>query len=296
MKLLLSLALLACMAPFAAAQRTAPAIPPDATAADKLGWHLAMHSYTLRKFSIFDAIDKSASIGLKYMTISGSVSLDGKTSIRTQDLKPADLAAIQQKLKDKGITLLNMGVVQLPAKEAESRKVFDFARKIGIDTLVAEPEPAAMDTVQKLCKEYNIKVAIHNHPKPSHYWNPDTVLEAVKDRGPWIGECADTGHWMRSEVVPLDAVKKMQGHIIAFHFKDLNEMGPQAHDVPWGTGAGNVKEVLREMKRQGFKGTFAIEYEYHWDNSLPEIAECVKWFNATCAELAAEPTTTGATP
>ena len=184
--------------------------------------------------------------------------------------------------------------------------MFEFAKKMGIDTLVAEPEPAALDTVEKLCKEYNIKVAIHNHPKPSHYWNPDTVLEAVKGRTPLMGACADTGHWLRSGLDPVECLKKLEGRVICLHFKDLvpEEPKPQTqplrsekkkseskamHDVPWGTGVGNVKAQMAELKRQHFHGAFGVEYEYHWDNSMPEIAECVKFFNATCAELAKQP-------
>ncbi len=175
---------------------------------------------------------------------------------------------------------------------------------MGIDTLVAEPEPAALDTVEKLCKEYNIKVAIHNHPKPSPYWNPDTVLEAVKGRTPLMGACADTGHWLRSGLDPVECLKKLEGRVITLHFKDLVPEDPKApapakkkkqseskamHDVPWGTGVGNVKAQMVELKRQRFHGAFGVEYEYNWENSMPEIAECVKFFNATCAELAKSP-------
>ena len=84
--------------------------------------------------------------------------------------------------------------------------------------------------------------------------------------------------------VRLECLKKLQGHIISFHFKDLKDM----HDVPWGTGTSNAKAMLAEIARQGFKGVFSIEYEYNWDNSVPEIAQCVEFFNATAAELAAK--------
>ncbi len=278
----------------------------DASAADKLGWQLAIHAYTFRKFSIFQCIDKTAALGLKYMSLSGSVSLDGTNSLPTVKLSDQDAAAIREAAAAKGIKLVNIGVVTLPPNEAESRKAFEFARKMGIDTLVAEPEPAALDTVEKLCKEYNIKVAIHDHPKPSHYWNPDTVLEAVKGRTPLMGSCADTGHWLRSGLDPVECLKKLEGRVICLHFKDLvpdrpgsedasaanKEKKSQAramHDVPWGTGVGNVKAQMAELKRQHFHGAFGVEYEYHWENSMPEIAECVKFFNATCAELAKAP-------
>jgi sugar phosphate isomerase/epimerase len=260
----------------------------NTASADKLGWQLAVHSYTLQRFPIFQAIDMTAALGIKYMSVSGTVTLDGE-KIGTLNLTDEQRASIDQKLKADGFgNFVNMGVVQLPADEAKCRKVFEFAKKWGIGILVSEPETNALDTVEKLCKEYNIKVAIHDHPKGhSIYWNPDFVLAAIKGRTPLMGACADVGHWMRSGLDPLECIKKLDGHIICLHFKDLNEMGPSAHDVPWGTGVGKTKELMAELKRQNFHGAFCVEYEYHWDNSSPEIAQCVKFFNQTCDELVA---------
>lgn len=262
----------------------------EQTPAEKLGWQLAIHSYTFQKFPIFESIDKTKALGVKYLSISGSVILEGTNKLATINLSDEQRAAIDKKLQADGFgKFVNIGVVQLPPDEAKSRQVFEFAKKWGIDTLVAEPEPAALDLVEKLCKEYNIKVAFHDHPKPSRYWNPDTVLAAIKGRTPLMGACADVGHWMRSGLDPLECLKKLDGHIICLHFKDLNEMGPKAHDVPWGTGVGKTKELMAELKRQNFHGAFCVEYEYHWENSSPEIAQCVKFWNDTCAELAATP-------
>lgn len=259
------------------------------SSADKLGWKLAVHSYTFKNFTLFDAIDKTAALGVKYMSISGSVMLDGTNRITTVDLSDRQREAIDQKLKDDGFgRFVNIGVVQLPADEAKCRKVFEFAKKWGIDVLVAEPPTNALDIVEKLCKEYNIKVAIHDHPKGhSLYWNPESVLAAIKGRTPLMGACADVGHWMRSGLDPVECLKQLDGHIICLHFKDLNELGPNAHDVPWGTGIGRTKALMAELKRQHFHGAFCVEYEYHWDNSSPEIAQCVKFFNQTCDELVA---------
>ena len=264
----------------------------DTSSAGKLGWQLAVHSYTFQKFPIFDAIDKTAALGVKYMSISGGVILEGTNRLVTPTLSDAQRETIDKKLRADGFgNFVNMGVVQLPADEAESRKVFEFAKKWGIGVLVAEPQPEALDTVEKLCKEYNIKVAIHDHPKGhSIYWNPDSVLAAIKGRTPLMGACADVGHWMRSGLDPLECLKKLDGHIICLHFKDLNEIGPDAHDVPWGTGVGKTRELMAELKRQHFHGAFCVEYEYHWENSSPEIAQCVKFFNQTCDELVAADT------
>jgi len=283
MKLIIALVAAILLSPVARAQEPTPA--------EKLGWQLAIHSYTFQKFSIFDAIDKSAALGVKYMSVSGSAIVDGTNRVSTVTLSDEQRAAIDERLRARGFgNFVNMGVVQLPADEAKSRKVFEFAKKWGINVLVAEPATNALDTVEKLCKEYNIKVAIHDHPKGhSIYWNPESVLAAIKGRTPLMGACADVGHWMRSGLDPVECLKQLEGHVICLHFKDLNQMGPQAHDVPWGTGIGKSKELMSELKRQHFHGAFCVEYEYHWENSSPEIAQCIKFWNDTCAELAAEP-------
>ena len=280
MKRILSLAAVILISPIMHAQEQSPA--------DKLGWQLAIHSYTFQKFPIFDAIDMTKALGVKYMSISGSVILEGTNKLTTANLSDEQRAAIDRKLRADGFgNFVNCGVVQLPADEAKSRKVFEFAKKWHIPILVSEPASNALDTVEKLCKVYNIKVAIHDHPKGhSIYWNPEAVLAAIKGRTPLMGACADVGHWIRSGLDPLECVKKLDGHIICLHFKDLNEMGMNAHDVPWGTGVGKSREIMAELKRQHFRGAFCVEYEYHWTNSSPEIAQCVKFWNDTCAELA----------
>lgn len=265
----------------------------DNSAAEKLGWQLAVHAYTFKEFPIHEAIDKTAQLGLQYMSLSGSVNLDGKKPVPTPTISDEDLGAIKRKLADAGIKkVVNWGVVKLPPDEAKCREIFEMAKKMGTEVLVSEPEPEALDVIEKLCKEYRMRVAIHNHPrkpKDPNYkvWDPDYVMSLVKDRDPAIGACADTGHWLRSGLDPVECLKKLEGRIIALHFKDLNEKGnPKAHDVPWGTGVGNAKGQMEELKRQGFRGAFCIEYEHNWKESVPEIAQCVKFFNATCDELA----------
>lgn len=271
------------------------------SAPEKLGFTLAVHSYTFQKFSIFEAIEKTAGLGVKNMSISGSVNLpvsgDKFAKSSTIQMSPSDFEAIQSRMKEKGISpvFVNMGVVKPGADEAESRKIFEGAKRMGIKVLVAEPEThgrmeelgPVMDVVEKLAKEYGIKVAIHNHPGPkSFYWHPDTVLAAVQGRSPLLGACADVGHWVRSGLDPVESLKKLEGRVIALHFKDLDQAAPSGHDVPWGTGVSNAKGMLAELKRQNFKGAICIEYEFNWEDSVPEIAKSVAWFRETCAELA----------
>ncbi len=259
--------------------------------AEKLGWRLGCQAYSFNRFSFYEAVEKNASLGLKWIeAYPGQKLSQQKPNAGLNDaLTPELRKEVKKKLADCDVKLVNFGVCGLSNNEKACRRVFDFAKDMGIETIVSEPAPDAFDLLDKLCGEYQINVALHNHPEPSRYWNPDTVLDACKGHCKRIGACADTGHWMRSGVNPLDALKKLEGHIISFHFKDLNKYGRKdVHDVPWGTGAGNAKALLQEIHRQKLKAVFSIEYEYNWLNSLPEIAQCVEFFDKVAAELAAK--------
>jgi len=252
------------------------------------GWRLGTQAYTFKKFTFFEAIEKAESLGLNWIEAypGQTVSADSP-DVKMNHMMGSDAREkVKERLAASRVRLVNYGVVRLPPDEAQSRKVYDFAKDFGIETIVAEPKPEAFDMLERLCQEYGIKLAIHNHPKPSFYWNPDKVLEVCKGRSPLIGACADTGHWMRSGINPLEAIKKLEGRIISFHFKDLNEFGNRnAHDVVWGTGKADVKALLAEIDRQGFAGVFSIEYEHNWENSLPEIRRSVAYFNEVAGQI-----------
>ena len=264
---------------------------PKAAMADSFkDFKLGMQAYSFNRFTFFEAIDKNAALEMKYIeAYPGQRLSKEKPDVRMDhNMSSADRKLVLKKLQDSGVKLMNYDVVGLPNNEAECRKVFDFAKEMGIQTIVSEPPEDAFDLIDKLCKEYKISVALHNHPKPSHYWDPDTVLRLCEGRSKWNGACADTGHWTRSGVDPLEAIKKLgkAKRIISLHFKDLNEFGVRnANDVPWGTGVSQAKAILEELDRQKFKGVFSIEYEHNWLNSMPEISKCVAFFRKTAAEL-----------
>lgn len=256
--------------------------------AEKLGWRLGCETWTFHLFSLFEAIDKTASLGLHYLEGGLGMKL-GKDhpNVTFGEDSPADVrTAVKNKLADSGVTLVGFGLS--PLSTDITRKTFEFAKDMGIETILSEPVEDTVDALSKLCDEYEINVALHNHPKPSHYWDPDTVLKVCQGRSKWIGACADTGHWLRSGLNPIECLKKLEGRIISFHFKDLNEAGTNAHEVPWGTGICDVNGMLMEIHRQGIKVPFFVEYEYNWKNNLPEIAQSVAYFDKVAAELAAK--------
>ncbi len=174
---------------------------------------------------------------------------------------------------------MNYGVVGIPQDEAGARKIFDFAKKLDLYGITTE-SVESIDTIEKLVKEYDIRVGFHDHqrqPENPGYkmWDPNYVLSVVKDRDPRIGSCADTGHWVQSGLKPVDCLKILRGHIISMHLHDMNHFGADAHDIPAGTGVSDVAGILDELKRQNFDGNISIEYEYNWDNSVVDAAQAV---------------------
>jgi len=265
-----------------------PPVAEGLTAAERLGWHLAVQAYSFRKFTFFEAVDLTAALGVRSIEAYPGQAVSPEH--REQKVGPglsAELRqAVREKLEAAGVRLVNYGVVGLGADEAAGRQVFEFAREMGIETIVSEPPAEAMDVVEKLADEYGINVAIHNHPTPSRYWDPKRVLAACEGRSRRLGACADTGHWMRSEVQPVEGLKLLEGRIVSLHLKDLDRFGKGAHDVPWGEGQGDVGAMLVELKRQGFRGVISMEYESNPSDPAPDMAKCVAAFGRLAGELA----------
>ena len=247
-------------------------------------WRLGMQIYSFREFTFFEAVDKTASLGLDWIeSYPGQRFSTDRPDEKFHHTMSAQMKAeAKKKLEDAGIKMVNYGVVGLPNDEAECRKVFDFAKEMGIETIVSEPPLEAMELVDRLCQEYKIKMGIHNHPKPSTYWHPDSILEACKGRSKWVGSCADVGHWLRCGVNPVDGLKKLEGRIVSVHFKDIND---EHEDVIWGRGKCDVRAMLTELDRQKFQGVFSNEYEANWKNSVPDIRKCTEYFNKVVAEI-----------
>ncbi|MCC6127264.1 MAG: sugar phosphate isomerase/epimerase [Pirellulales bacterium] len=257
--------------------------------AEKLGWRLGVNTYTFRLFTLFEALDKIASLGLKYAEFSPGARF-GKddATVVGETMPPAARKTLKKKAADLGIKLITYSGSDVFRDAESSKRTFEFAKEMGAENLYFEAPAEKLDLLDKLCGEYEINVAIHNHPKPALYWSPDKVLEAVAGRSKRIGALCDTGHWKRSGLNPVECLKKLEGRIVCFHFKDLIREGGGYHDVPWGTGVCDVAGMLAEIHRQGVKAPFSFEYEYHWENSLPEIARSVVYFEKIAAELLAQ--------
>jgi sugar phosphate isomerase/epimerase len=245
------------------------------------GIALGCQAWTFREFTVMEAIQKTAEAGGKVIEFYPDQKFSPEQPSLKFDHNATDemVSAVKAQLKKYGIRAVNYGVVNIPNDEAGARKIFEFAKKFELYGITTE-SVEALDTIEKLVKEYDIRVGFHNHPRqpdnPGYkMWDPHYVLSVVKDRDPRIGSTADVGHWVRSGLDPVACLKILRGRIISTHLKDLNEKSPNAHDVPFGTGVSNIPAILGELKRQHFNGNASIEYEYDWMNNVPAFAQSI---------------------
>jgi sugar phosphate isomerase/epimerase len=225
----------------------------------------AAEAWTFRKFTFVETLRM-----LKELGVGGIEAYDGQALSAelpgagfTPDMTPEQIAKVKEWLKASGVTLYGYGVVDIGKTEESMRKVFDFARKMGIRVVVCEPADDDFTLLEKLVREYDIKIAIHNHPAPSKYNLPETVFSHVDAKDARIGSCADSGHWMRGMNDPREAFKLLQGRILDVHLKDRSDFGTAkgVDDVPWGAGKGMIRDLLAELTLQDYDGYLTMEYE-----------------------------------
>jgi len=226
---------------------------------------IASEAWTFRKFTFFETIGKLKDLGVKGVEAFPGQALAAEFpgAVFDENMTPEQIAKTKDVLKAAGVTLYGYGVVDIGRTEAEMRKVFDFARKMDIGVIVCEPADDDFTLLEKLVNEYDIKIAIHNHPDPAKYNLPETVFAHVTGKDPRIGSCADSGHWMRGMVDPREAFKLLEGRILDLHLKDRSDFGTAmgVDDVPWGSGKGCIRDLLAELTLQDYDGWLTMEYE-----------------------------------
>lgn len=246
---------------------------------------MAMQCWTFRNLSFMETLEKVKKLGIKYLEAFPGQRLYQNNSDRKFgiDMSEEDIENVKQKLNDYGIILRAFGVTNFENNEAAARKTFDFVKKMEIMVLILEPKYDDYSIIDKMVKEYNVRVGIHNHPKPSKYWNPETVLQHIDGLDKRIGACGDTGHWLRSGVKPVEALRLLKGRIMNIHLKDLDQFGvKKAKDVPFGSGKANIYDILAELTLQNYRGTLSVEHERKDEQPDPSksIAKGLKYINS----------------
>ena len=252
------------------------------------GFTVGLQSYSLRHFKQLDQVlQRIRDLGLRYVEFYRE-----HVPVTSTD---AQIKAIRNLCREYNVTPIAFGVERFTKDHAANRRLFEFARSLGVRYLTADPDPESFESLDKLVAEFNISIAIHPHgpinDKELHRWfSAQRILDAVKAHDRRIGTCLDTGHLIRSAIAPFNEkldppaqIRLMGARNFGLHLKDHdNEM---RRDVVFGKGSLDVLGVLRALREVKFQGYIAIEYEANPENPIPDIRACLDVFRDCVRKL-----------
>lgn len=261
----------------------AGALPSVVTAADPARkaepLKIGVATYTFRKFSLDDTIKLISRVGLRYVSI--------KDFHMPMKSTAAERKAVTDKFKAAGITPMSCGVITWKDQDA-ARAAFEYARDAGIPTIVCNPAPATLATCDKLVKEFDIRLAIHNHGPEDKVWpTPYEAMKAIEALDPRIGVCIDVGHTARAGVDPAEAIVRCKDRLFDIHLKDIHSAQKDGKPIEQGRGALNTRAMISALLSINYSYLAAFEYEKDADDPLAGLAESAGYVNGIVAALTA---------
>jgi sugar phosphate isomerase/epimerase len=230
--------------------------------------HLGLASYTFREFTRTQMIGFMKQLNLADLNVK-----DIKDHLPTDPAKE-DLALADYKAA--GIKLHAAGAIYFPtADEKDIRGKFEYCKRAEINVIVAgDPTPESLKWIERFVKEYDIRIAIHNHgPEDKFFPSPFDVLKAIKDLDPRIGCCIDVGHAARANANLVEAIHATGARLYDMHVKDLANFKSRDSQVAVGQGILPFREIFQALIDIDYKGFVDLEYEIHGDNPMPGVIE-----------------------
>lgn len=246
-----------------------------------LGLKVGVATYTLRELPIEEAIQGVKRVGLKYVSIK-NVKNHIDLSHSSEERKRR-----AQMFRDAGLIPLSVGNVSMRTGEADIRKAFEFARDIGVQTIVCAPSHDAIPILDKMVKEFDIKLAIHNHgPEDKGFFpSPIDVMRAVEKFDKRIGLCIDVGHTARAGVDPAESILKYQERLYDLHIKDISALGDKNTPIEGGRGILDSKSILAALLKIKYQGLVGFEYEKDGKDPIPGLAESIGYTKGLLAGM-----------
>lgn len=239
---------------------------------------LGVASYSLRKFTLDQALEMARTLGIQYMTFK-DVHLP-----RTDP--PETTRALRKKIEAAGITIMGGGTINLPNDRAAIEKDFAYAKNAGFPLIFVSPDPAAMDVVEEMARRYDIKVAIHNHgPEDKRWPRPQDAYAAVKNRDQRLGLCIDVGHTLRTGVDPVQACRECRDRLYDMHVKDLAVATDSRSQVAVGRGVIDFPALFRALIDINYQGQVGLEYEINEDAPLAGMIESLAYMRGVLASI-----------
>ncbi len=238
---------------------------------------LGMASYTFRKFALDDTLAMTRRLGLHRIAF--------KDFHLAMESSPDVIRAVALKTRDAGLELYGCGVVYMKNAD-EVDRAFEYAKIAGMEVIIGVPEHALLPLVDRRVKEYDIKVAIHNHgPGDKVYPSPQSAYDLIRNLDQRIGLCIDIGHTERLGIDSSEVFSKLAKRTHDIHIKDVSASTAKGTTVEIGRGVIDIPEFLRTVVKTGYSGTLGLEYEKDPDDPLPGSAESIGYVRGLLAGM-----------
>jgi len=243
-----------------------------------LGLKVGIASYTFNQFPVDVTIQAIRRVGVGYVSI--------KEAHMPLKSTTAERKAVIQMFRDAGLTPLSCGVVTMTGDPSPMRNAFEYARDAGLPTIVCRPTRESLPQLDKLVKEFDIKLAIHNHGPQDKVWpSPYDAWEAVQDYDSRVGLCIDVGHTTHAQVDPVEAIRKCAARLYDLHMKDLESTAADAKAIEVGRGVLDIRGILRALLEIKYAGHVGLEHEKDMRDPLPGVAESIGFIRGTLAGM-----------
>jgi sugar phosphate isomerase/epimerase len=248
--------------------------------AEDAGVKLGVASYSLRNFSREKAIEMTKALGTPYINL--------KSVHLPYDASPAEIAAARNEVEAAGLHIVGGGMITFETDTDDGvRKYFDYAKAAGMPVMVSTCHPSVLPRVERFAKQYDIKVAIHNHgPGDENFPSPYDALKAMKGMDPRMGVCIDMGHTVRTGTDVVRAVADAGPRLLDMHAKDLRDLKVMESQCIVGEGRMPIVEIFRQLKAMRYPGYVNLEYEIDADDPMPGMKQSFAYMRGVLAGLA----------
>lgn len=243
-------------------------------------YKIGIADYTFRHFSIAQSIKMMQGLDVHALSI--------KDFHLPLDSNAATIQEVTGQYKAAGIDVYGVGVIYMKTKE-QVDQAFSYAKNAGVSLIIGVPEYDLLDYAEQKVKQYNIRMAIHNHgPQDKLYPGPKEVYEKIKDRDERLGLCLDIGHSIRAGEEPSAAVLKYRKRLYDMHIKDVTKAENDGQAIQVGRGVVNFQALVKALRKIKYTGHCSIEFEENMKDKadeLPGIAESLGYFKGVTQSI-----------
>jgi len=259
------------------------AAPPLPARIETTPWgiKLGIASYSLRKFDRARAIAMIKELGTPWASI--------KDFHLGFDSTPQQRAEWRHEFEAAGLRIMSGGNITIDKDDdASIRRAFEYAKDAGMPMMVCAPTHSNLRAIERFVKEYDIRIAIHNHgPEDKNFPTPQSVLEALRGFDPRCGLCLDAGHTARTGADVVQSVAQAGPRLLDMHVKDLRSMSEKESQCDVGDGDMPFPALFKQLKQMNYQGCVNLEYEINADDPMPGMQRSMSYMRGVLAGLAA---------